>query len=124
MTTSHALYDSTATTGPVSGTVSYLSAGLRIATLVLALCLAAGLAGSRVVAEEAQSTESTQRVNINTASAEALAAGLNGVGMARAEDIVRHRESFGPFATLEELTEVKGIGRATIDKNRSVITLE
>ncbi len=124
MTTSNVFADSTVTTGPNPGPISYLSAALRIATLVLTLCLAAGMAGSRVAAEDAQSVEPTQLININTASAEALAAGLNGVGMARAEDIVRHRESFGPFATLEELTEVKGIGRATIDKNRSVITLE
>ncbi len=124
MITSNAVIDSTASQGPVFGTVSYLSAALRLAALVLILCLTAGAAGSRVAAEEMQAAESPQRVNINTASAEALAAGLSGVGMTRAKDIVRHRESFGPFATLEELAEVKGIGKSTIDKNRSVITLE
>ena len=78
----------------------------------------------RLLAEDPAAMSSLSRVNINTADAQTLAAGLTGVGPSRAEDIVRHRESFGPFATLEELTEVKGIGRATIDKNRSVITLE
>lgn len=124
MTTSNAVIDSTILPAPAPGTVSYPAAALRLAALVLALCLTAGAAGSRVAAEEMQAAEAPQLVNINTASAEALAAGLSGVGMARAQDIVRHRESFGPFATLEELAEVKGIGKSTIEKNRSVITLE
>ena len=53
-----------------------------------------------------------------------LAATLNGVGMARAEDIIRYREAFGPFTTVDQLAEVKGVGTATVDKNRSLITLD
>ena len=63
-------------------------------------------------------------VNINTADASALAAGLNGIGTSRAEDIVRYREEFGPFTTVEQLTEVKGVGASTLEKNRARITLE
>ena len=44
--------------------------------------------------------------------------------MSRAEDIIRYREAYGPFTTVEQLAEVKGIGPATIDKNRAVITLD
>lgn len=63
-------------------------------------------------------------VNINTADAETLAVALHGVGLARAQDIVRYREQFGPFTTLEQLTEVKGIGAATLEKNRARIKLD
>ena len=63
-------------------------------------------------------------VNINTANADDLAAGLTGVGPARAEDIIRYREAYGPFTTVEQLTEVKGVGLSTLEKNRARITLE
>jgi competence protein ComEA len=64
------------------------------------------------------------QVNINTADAQTLAAGLKGVGETRAAEIVRYREAYGPFASADELVEVKGIGKSTLDMNRDVITLE
>lgn len=65
-----------------------------------------------------------QRVNINTADAATLAAMLQGVGLSRAQDIIRYREAYGPFTAVEELADVKGIGPATLEKNRTVITLD
>ena len=63
-------------------------------------------------------------VNINTADAQSLAAGLKGVGPSRAADIVRYRETYGPFSAVDELTEVKGVGKSTIEKNKHVLTLD
>ena len=63
-------------------------------------------------------------VNINEADAATLASGLTGVGLSRAEKIVRYRETYGPFASVDELAEVKGIGPSTVDKNRTVIRLD
>ena len=63
-------------------------------------------------------------VNINTADAATLAERLTGVGMSRAQEIVRYRESFGAFDSVDELADVKGIGPSTVDKNRSRIVLE
>lgn len=63
-------------------------------------------------------------VNINTATAEELAETLNGVGAGKADAIVRYRTQFGPFGSIEELTEVKGIGAATIERNRNLLRLE
>lgn len=63
-------------------------------------------------------------VNINGADAQALQENLKGVGEARAMEIVRYRESYGPFESVEELADVKGIGKSTLDINRDVITLE
>ena len=96
------------------------------ATLLVALALGAGLlaAGSAVYAQEGAAAPAVSTVNINTADAAALAAGLKGVGQSRALDIVRYREAYGPFSSIEELAEVKGIGKSTLDNNRAVITLE
>ena len=63
-------------------------------------------------------------ININTADAQSLAAGLKGIGPSKAAEIVRYREAYGPFASVDELSEVKGVGESTIDKNRNVLILE
>ncbi|WP_308368447.1 MULTISPECIES: ComEA family DNA-binding protein [unclassified Microbulbifer] len=62
-------------------------------------------------------------VNINTASAEELASALDGVGEARAELIIKFREEQGPFTSVEQLLEIKGVGAATLEKNRDKIQL-
>lgn len=56
-------------------------------------------------------------VNINTADAETLAAELQGVGMARAEAIVAHRDAEGPFERPEDLLDVSGVGPAILEQN-------
>ena len=63
-------------------------------------------------------------VNINTASAEEIAATLTGVGLSKAEEIVRYRETNGAFADIDELVNVKGVGLKTVDRNRDKITIE
>lgn len=55
------------------------------------------------------------RININTASIEALQA-LPGVGPKRAEAIVERRTVRGPFRSPEELIEIHGIGEKTLEK--------
>ena len=88
--------------------------------LVFALAFAVAPAS----ADSAVSKQQTSIVNINTADAATLAQRLRGVGQSRAQEIVRHREAFGPFASAEELLEVKGIGQSTLEQNRARITLE
>ena len=63
-------------------------------------------------------------VNVNEADAETLSRQLKGVGISRAEAIVRYRDEFGPFVTVEDLLEVKGIGEATLERNRERIALD
>lgn len=63
------------------------------------------------------------RVNLNTASAEQLAALLTGIGQSRAEAIVRYREQHGAFEHIDELINVAGIGLRTVDVNRDRLTL-
>jgi competence protein ComEA len=63
-------------------------------------------------------------VNINSASAEEIAESMNGVGLAKAQEIVRYRETNGNFAHIDELINVKGVGIRTVDKNRDIIFVE
>ena len=62
-------------------------------------------------------------VDINTADAAALAAELNGVGMKKAEAIVQYRKEHGPFKSVDELTKVKGVGPALLEKNRKNLSV-
>ena len=63
-------------------------------------------------------------VNINKADASTLAAELNGVGASKAAAIVAYREANGPFRHIEDLSNVKGIGIKTVEKNRSNLVIE
>lgn len=62
-------------------------------------------------------------ININTADIETLTS-LNGIGEAKAEAIVAYRDANGPFQSSDELTNVKGIGDATVAKNAERLTVE
>lgn len=62
-------------------------------------------------------------VNINTAEAEELEKSLDGIGKAKSQAIVDYREENGLFKSIDSLSHVKGIGDATLDKNRSRIVL-
>ena len=80
--------------------------------LVKTFALSALLATSALAAE---------KVNINTADAATLDRVLVGVGPSKAEAIVLYRKQNGAFRTADQLTGVKGIGLATIEKNRDRI---
>lgn len=72
--------------------------------------------------EENPEEEAAGPVDINTAAAEELQ-NLPGVGPVLAQRIVEYREANGPFASMEDLLGVKGIGEATLDKFRDRITV-
>ncbi|WP_201189554.1 ComEA family DNA-binding protein [Pseudomonas fluorescens] len=61
------------------------------------------------------------KVDLNTADASTLQRELSGIGESKAKAIVAYRETNGPFASVDELLEVKGIGKAILDKNREKI---
>lgn len=63
------------------------------------------------------------KVSINTATAEALASLAHGIGLNTAEAIVEHVATNGPFQSIDELTEVSGVGQATIERNRDILTV-
>ena len=63
------------------------------------------------------------KINLNTASADELAA-LKGVGEKKAQAIVDYREKQGKFTSVDQLEEVSGIGPATLDANRDMIIVK
>jgi competence protein ComEA len=63
------------------------------------------------------------KININTASTEALEA-LPGVGRGIAERIVAHREQYGPFRRAEHLMMVRGISDKKFRQLRAMIVVE
>ena len=64
---------------------------------------------------------SSQRVNVNRAAAAELET-LPGSGPALADRILEHRARFGPFRTVDDLLEVPGIGPATLDRLRPIVS--
>ncbi|WP_323114817.1 ComEA family DNA-binding protein [Pseudomonas guariconensis] len=63
------------------------------------------------------------KLDLNTADALTLQKELNGIGRAKAEAIVAYREANGPFASVDELLEIKGIGNALLERNRDKLVV-
>ncbi len=84
----------------------------------------AGSSNSSGTAHSAPGAPGTDsaRININTADLTQLQE-LPGVGPSIGQRIIEHREANGPFRTVEDLLEVKGIGPATLDKIRERATV-
>jgi competence protein ComEA len=62
-------------------------------------------------------------ININTATPDQLDS-LPGIGPAIAQRIVEYRESIGGFNSIDQITEVKGIGPALFDEIKGLITVQ
>ncbi|MEX0965417.1 MAG: helix-hairpin-helix domain-containing protein [Pseudohongiellaceae bacterium] len=87
---------------------------------IAAVLLAFSTVGFAVEAQP-ETTQQVQVLDINSADAAAIAAALDGIGMTKAKEIVAYREMYGSFHSVDELAEVKGIGMATIERNRQRI---
>lgn len=66
--------------------------------------------------------ESFGKVNLNTGLKEEFLT-LPGIGEVMAERIIAYREENGPFGSVEDLLNVKGIGEKTLEKLRELITV-
>jgi competence protein ComEA len=66
--------------------------------------------------------EGSTLVNINAASATELEA-LPGIGEVLASTIVAYRDEHGPFASVDQLEDVSGIGPATLEEIRDLVTV-
>lgn len=95
------------------------------------LVVAASVASSGATAEPVQPIEApkpaqpssvAQAVDINRASAAELEM-LPGIGPALAARIVEERSRTGPFARVEDLDRVRGIGARTIEKLRPYVVV-
>lgn len=97
--------------------VSQINYSLKLFILLL------GFVAAPVLAEPVLAATKPM-VNINTATAEELAQGLTGVGPAKAQAIIQHRETHGPFVDPADLGNVKGIGPSTLEKNLSHLEVQ
>ena len=68
-------------------------------------------------------TAAFAKININTATAQELTA-LPGIGPAKAEAIIKHREANGPFKIVDELNDVKGIGNKILENIKNEVTVD
>ena len=76
------------------------------------------------MAEAADETmpEAAGPIDINMADAAALQT-LPGIGETKAAAIIAHREANGPFASVDDLQNVTGIGEKTLEKLKEHITV-
>ncbi|MDX5476019.1 MAG: helix-hairpin-helix domain-containing protein [Bacillaceae bacterium] len=75
-----------------------------------------------VVRTSETSNNSDGKININTATVEQLQT-LSGIGQAKAKAIIVYREDNGYFKSIDELTNVSGIGVKSLDNIRQEITV-
>ncbi len=61
-------------------------------------------------------------VDLNAADQVALES-LEGIGPVRARAIIEYRQTHGPFRTVEQVLEVKGIGPKTLERIRPHIVI-
>ena len=71
----------------------------------------------------AQGTENSGKVNINTATQTELE-NLTGIGPSLASKIIEYREENGKFKKIEDIQNVKGIGNAKYDGIKDEITVK
>lgn len=73
-------------------------------------------------ADTADSENSSELININTAPASELVK-LKGIGEVKAAAIVEYRRTNGNFKTVQDIMNVSGIGEKTFEKIRGQITV-
>jgi len=104
---------------PTSYFTSLIFALLTSASIaVIAAPSVTSSASDAQLAQDVSVTAQSGKLDLNAADAPTLQRVLSGVGETKAKAIVTYRETNGPFASIDELLEVKGIGKAILDKNR------
>ncbi|WP_212630332.1 helix-hairpin-helix domain-containing protein [Pseudomonas sp. KB-10] len=103
---------------------------IRLSSVLFAVLASFSLAAAAAETSKAESAKPTAVqveqvavVNLNTADAATLQRELAGIGATKAQAIVVYREEHGDFASVDELLEVKGIGEATLEKNRGKLSV-
>jgi competence protein ComEA len=72
--------------------------------------------------EGSAASPASSLIDINTASVTELTS-LPGIGEVRARSIIDHREASGPFARVDDITQIGGIGDATLARLQPLITV-
>ena len=80
------------------------------------------VSGASGVATVEPDSTSAGLININSATASELDS-LPGIGPALSARIIEHRETNGPFRTIDDLEAVKGISERMVNEMRGLITV-
>jgi len=97
--------------------------GAVAAGLGLLLCLGASAARTAAAPPaEAKAAPKPAAIDVNRASAADLQS-VPGIGKSLAERIVDFREKNGPFAKIDDLLKVQGIGEKSLEKLRPYLTV-
>jgi competence protein ComEA len=91
------------------------------ALLAVALLFASSPAGAAPTSGGAAAAAESGKVDVNTATATELAS-LPGIGSSKAAAIIAEREK-KPFASVDDLERVRGIGARTVDDLRSKVSV-
>lgn len=102
---------------------SFLFALFTTASVAVSAAPVAEVSAPVPISASAAQAEQVEKINLNTADAETLQRELVGVGNAKAKAIVAYREANGEFASVDEMLEVKGIGKAILEKNRDKVSI-
>jgi competence protein ComEA len=62
-------------------------------------------------------------IDINTADAKTIADSLPGIGLKKAEGVVKYRTEKGPFKSVDDLENVSGIGKKTVERIKQDILI-
>lgn len=77
-------------------------------------------AGTETTADSSSDQSDDGLININTATADELTT-LSGIGETKAAAIIAYREENGDFESVEDITNVSGIGESTYEKIKDKI---
>lgn len=88
----------------------------------LTLSLSTATTSSLAAQAAADSASVMNSISINTADEAALTQ-IPGVGPKTAAEIISYRKDIGKFTTLDQLTDVKGIGVKKLEKMKPYLTL-
>ncbi|WP_409420397.1 helix-hairpin-helix domain-containing protein [Pseudaeromonas sp. ZJS20] len=103
---------------------------MKKGNLLTALLLAGSLFQANMALAAEQTTAAAQnmetaalKININQAD-EAQLMSIKGIGPKRAEAIIAYRSEHGPFTTVDQLAEIKGISPEFVQSHSGELTLE
>lgn len=101
-----------------------LTIAMVILGLVVSVAAAAGVPSAQAAPKSEISViaDAPAPIDLNEASVEELVR-VKGIGPALAERIVDHRTNDGPFESLDDLSQIRGIGKSRLNQIKTQVTL-
>lgn len=78
---------------------------------------------ANIANQSSGSAVKSEKINLNSATMEQLLT-LYGIGEVKAKSIIEYREKSGGFKSIEELSNIDGIGSKTLDKLRDKVDIK